>query len=96
MISDGFGPASETFARNIYQHEHGLNPLQSIFPLDTMLVGTCRTRPADLNQKEKTPKAQKSGSPITDSAAGATAFSCGIKTYNAGVAGNLKYIENIF
>jgi alkaline phosphatase len=86
MISDGFGPASETFARNIYQHE----------PLDTMLVGTCRTRPADLNQKEKTPKAQKSGSPITDSAAGATAFSCGIKTYNAGVAGNLKYIENIF
>lgn len=87
MISDGFGPTSETFARNLYQHEHKLNPTQSIFPLDTMQVGTCRTRPAELNQKVKDPKAFTQGNPITDSAAGATAFSCGIKTYNEGVAG---------
>lgn len=37
-------------------------------PLDRLLVGSSRTR--------------SSNSLVTDSAAGATAFSCGIKTYN--------------
>lgn len=41
--------------------------------LDEILVGASRTRSSD--------------SLVTDSAAGATAFSCAIKTYNAAVGG---------
>lgn len=92
LVSDGFGPASETFAREYVQwlHESGHPDAQSggrwefsggfqggkggfgTLPLDRLLVGSSRTR--------------SSNSLITDSAAGATAFSCGIKTYN----GNLS------
>lgn len=71
MISDGFGPASETFARTYQQHLH-TDSAPEILPLDEILVGTSRTR--------------SSSSLITDSAAGATAFSCLLKTYNAGIA----------
>ncbi|CAG8591300.1 7262_t:CDS:10 [Ambispora gerdemannii] len=70
LISDGFGPASETFGRSYYQFVNDL-PWDQIAPLDKMLVGTSRTR--------------SSSSLVTDSAAGATAFSCAIKTYNAGI-----------
>jgi alkaline phosphatase len=42
-------------------------------PLDTILIGASRTRSSD--------------SLVTDSASGATAFSCGIKTYNAAIGG---------
>lgn len=87
MVSDGFGISSETISRQIYQFEHKLDPIKTIFPLDTMHVGSIRTRPAELNQKVRDPMAHTHGSYITDSAAGATAFSCGIKTYNEGVAG---------
>ncbi|KAI8587545.1 alkaline phosphatase [Geranomyces variabilis] len=73
MISDGFGPASETLARNYYQYTHGV-PEGHQLPLDTILVGSSRTRSSD--------------SFVTDSAAGATAFSCGIKTYNGAIAVN--------
>ncbi|KAJ1730988.1 vacuolar alkaline phosphatase [Coemansia biformis] len=75
MISDGFGPASETMARNYVQQTRGL-PVGYMSPLDEILVGSSRTR--------------SNSSLITDSAAGATAFSCGIKTYNGaiGVDGN--------
>lgn len=41
-------------------------------PLDPLLVGNSRTR--------------STSSLVTDSAAGATAFSCAIKTYNGGIA----------
>ena len=67
MISDGFGPASETMARDYMTMFDS-----KILPLDAFLKGSSRTRSAS--------------SPITDSAAGATAFSCGIKTYNAAIA----------
>ena len=71
MISDGFGPASQTYARNYYQYVNKL-PNTTQLPLDTILVGSSRTR---------------SGSSfVTDSAAGATAFSCGLKTYNGAIA----------
>lgn len=79
MISDGFGPASETFARQYYSWKEDL-PVKAIFPLDKILVGTSRT--------------QSSSSLITDSAAGATAFSCGIKTYNGAIGGEINMIIN--
>ncbi|KAJ2786006.1 vacuolar alkaline phosphatase [Coemansia javaensis] len=70
MISDGFGPASETMARNYVQQTRGL-PVGYQSPLDEILVGSSRTR--------------SSSSLITDSAAGATAFSCALKTYNGAI-----------
>ncbi|KAI9274134.1 alkaline-phosphatase-like protein [Helicostylum pulchrum] len=74
MVSDGFGPASETFARQYHSWKEG-SPVNSIvFPLDKILVGQSRT--------------QSSSSLITDSAAGATAFACGIKTFNGAIAVN--------
>lgn len=102
MISDGYGPASETFARSYLQHLISINdPLVSeggrwaslnpafdpdisstskqkqanygiMLPLDTMLIGQSRTRSSD--------------SLVTDSAAGATAFSCAMKSYNRAIA----------
>lgn len=70
LISDGFGPASQTLARNYYTELNNL-PASTTLPLDSILVGSSRTRSSD--------------SLITDSAAGATAFSCGLKTYNGAV-----------
>lgn len=46
--------------------------------LDEMLVGTSRTRSAS--------------SLVTDSAAGATAFACGQKTYNGGIGGSIAVL----
>ncbi|KAI8086207.1 alkaline-phosphatase-like protein [Halteromyces radiatus] len=71
MISDGFGPASETYARQYHQWREGLEPKNSMLPLDEIHVGHSRT--------------QSSSSLVTDSAAGATAFSCGLKTYNGAI-----------
>ncbi|PVU99722.1 hypothetical protein BB559_000444 [Furculomyces boomerangus] len=71
MISDGFGPASQTMARQFKQKIFNL-PVSWKSPLDDILVGSSRT--------------QSSSSLITDSAAGATAFSCGIKSYNGAIA----------
>ncbi|KAJ2358945.1 vacuolar alkaline phosphatase, partial [Coemansia sp. RSA 2618] len=70
MVSDGFGPASETMARNFVQQVQGL-PVGYQSPLDEILVGSSRTRSSD--------------SLITDSAAGATAFSCRMKSYNGAI-----------
>ena len=73
MISDGFGPTSETFARSLWQMKYN-QTFNSKLPLDDWIVGQSRTR--------------SSSSLITDSAAGATAFSCTIKTNNKAIAGN--------
>ncbi|KAJ2161757.1 vacuolar alkaline phosphatase [Coemansia sp. RSA 562] len=70
MVSDGFGPASETMARNFVQQVHGL-PVGYQSPLDEILVGSSRTRSSD--------------SLVTDSAAGATALSCRMKSYNGAI-----------
>ncbi|ORY97598.1 alkaline-phosphatase-like protein [Syncephalastrum racemosum] len=70
MISDGMGPASVAFARSYYQYIHDL-PYDHQMPLDTIHVGQSRTRSASTL--------------VTDSAAGATAFSCALKTYNGAV-----------
>ena len=78
MVSDGFGPASETFARQYHAWKDGL-PMDSVFPLDKIIVGQSRT--------------QSSSSLITDSAAGATAFACGLKTFNGAIGGNGHFIS---
>ncbi|KAI8370801.1 alkaline-phosphatase-like protein [Choanephora cucurbitarum] len=70
MISDGFGPASETYAR---QYNTWINQLdvKAMLPLDEIHVGHSRT--------------QSSSSFVTDSAAGATAFACAQKSYNGAI-----------
>ncbi|KAG0282329.1 hypothetical protein BGZ96_000590 [Linnemannia gamsii] len=70
MVSDGFGPASQTYGRSFYQYR-GKFPEDKLTSLDKILVGTSRTRSSD--------------SLVSDSAAGATAFSCAMKTYNGAI-----------
>ena len=76
MISDGFGPASETFARQYYQWHEQLAPQAAMLPLDEIHVGHSRT--------------QSSSSLVTDSAAGATAFACALKSYNGAIGGKIS------
>ncbi|KAJ3077296.1 hypothetical protein HDU98_004258 [Podochytrium sp. JEL0797] len=73
LISDGFGPASQTLARNFNGFVTSQGP-EALLPLDHILVGSSRTR--------------SSSSFVTDSAAGATAFSCAIKSYNGAIGVN--------
>ncbi|KAJ2725064.1 vacuolar alkaline phosphatase [Coemansia sp. Benny D115] len=70
MISDGFGMASEAMAR-AYVQKTGNRDIQWASLLDSMLVGTTRTRSTDTL--------------VTDSAAGATAFSCAQKSFNSAI-----------
>lgn len=69
MVSDGMGPAAVAMARNYYQFTEDAG--LGTLHLDEHFVGNSRT--------------QSSDSYITDSAAGATAFSCGLKTYNGAI-----------
>ena len=71
MVSDGMGPTSLSMTRSFIQVERGL-PFNSQLVLDQHLIGSSRTR--------------STSSLITDSAAGATAFSCGLKSYNGAIA----------
>ena len=71
MVSDGMGPTSLSLTRSFRQAESGL-PIDDVLVLDQHLIGTSRTR--------------STSSLITDSAAGATAFSCGKKSYNGAIS----------
>jgi alkaline phosphatase len=71
MVSDGMGPASVNLARTFRQYRDDL-PYDDILTLDRHFVGHSRT--------------MSSNSFITDSAAGATAFSCGRKSYNGAIS----------
>lgn len=71
MVSDGMGPTSLSLTRSFRQTESGL-PIDDILVLDQHLIGSSRTR--------------STSSLITDSAAGATAFSCGKKSYNGAIS----------
>lgn len=71
MVSDGMGPTSLSLTRSFRQFESGLPP-DDILVLDRHLIGSSRTR--------------STSSLITDSAAGATAFSCGYKSYNGAIS----------
>ncbi|KAJ2712618.1 vacuolar alkaline phosphatase [Coemansia spiralis] len=70
MISDGFGMTSEAMART-YAQQTGAENDQMGDLMDSLLRGTVRTT--------------ASNSLVTDSAAGATAYSCGLKTYNGAI-----------
>ncbi|KAJ0351273.1 hypothetical protein COL154_004837 [Colletotrichum chrysophilum] len=71
MVSDGMGPASLSLTRSFRQHINGL-PEDDVLTLDKHFWGSSRTR--------------SSNSLVTDSAAGATAFSCGKKSYNGAIS----------
>jgi alkaline phosphatase len=71
MVSDGMGPTSLSLTRSFRQYQLGLPP-DDVLVLDRHHIGTSRTR--------------STSSLVTDSAAGATAFSCGLKTYNNAIA----------
>lgn len=71
MVSDGMGPTSLSLTRSWRQYTSGL-PIDDVLVLDKHFIGTSRTR--------------SSSSLITDSAAGATAFSCAFKSYNGAIS----------
>ncbi|KAF2154085.1 alkaline phosphatase [Myriangium duriaei CBS 260.36] len=71
MVSDGMGPSSLSLARSFDQLVNGA-PFNHTLLLDHLLIGQSRTR--------------SSNSLVTDSAAGATAFSCGLKSYNGAIS----------
>jgi alkaline phosphatase len=71
MVSDGMGPTSLSLTRSFMQFQNGA-PFGEQLVLDQHLIGQSRTR--------------SSSSLITDSAAGATAFSCGMKSYNGAIS----------
>ncbi|KAK6205388.1 vacuolar alkaline phosphatase [Scheffersomyces amazonensis] len=73
MVTDGMGPASLSLARSFRQYRDQL-PINDILTIDKYLVGSSRTR--------------SSNSLVTDSAAGATAFACGLKSYNGAIGVN--------
>lgn len=70
MVSDGMGPASLSLTRSFRQHTAAL-PIDDVLALDRHFWGTSRTR--------------STNSLVTDSAAGATAFACGRKSYNGAI-----------
>jgi alkaline phosphatase len=71
MVSDGMGPTSLALTRGFRQHVAQL-PWDDTLVIDQHLIGQSRTR--------------SSSSLVTDSAAGATAFSCGQKSYNGAIS----------
>ncbi|RYO80795.1 hypothetical protein DL762_000653 [Monosporascus cannonballus] len=75
IVPDGFGPASQTMARDyVSLLQNGENPSAPVsFQLaaDKLVLGNVQTLSSD--------------DLITDSAASATAFACGVKTYNDAV-----------
>lgn len=71
MVSDGMGPASLSLTRSFRQYTEGLDHSDTL-TLDKHFWGSSRTR--------------SSSSLVTDSAAGATAFSCGMKSYNGAIS----------
>ncbi|QDS70046.1 hypothetical protein FKW77_004082 [Venturia effusa] len=71
MVSDGMGPTSLSMTRSFKQNQFGL-PYSEQLVIDGHLIGQSRTR--------------STSSLVTDSAAGATAFSCGMKSYNGAIS----------
>jgi alkaline phosphatase len=72
MVSDGMGPTSLALTRSYKQYVDGIPWGADTLVLDRHLIGQSRTR--------------SSSSLVTDSAAGATAFSCGLKSYNGAIS----------
>ncbi|KLU84376.1 hypothetical protein MAPG_03420, partial [Magnaporthiopsis poae ATCC 64411] len=78
IVPDGFGVASQTMARDyVSLLRNGENPGRPVtfqLPADKLVMGSVRTQASD--------------NLVTDSAASATAFACGVKTYNAALGVN--------
>lgn len=70
FVTDGMGPASLSMTRSFRQYVEHLG-INDTLTLDKYLIGNSRT--------------MSSSSLITDSAAGATAFSCALKSYNGAI-----------
>lgn len=70
FVTDGMGPASLSLSRSFRQFTQNLT-IDDVLTLDHHLIGSSRTRSSD--------------SLVTDSAAGATAFSCALKSYNGAI-----------
>ncbi|AQZ14976.1 PHO8 (YDR481C) [Zygosaccharomyces parabailii] len=73
FVTDGMGPTSLSLTRSFRQYAHDL-AIDDILTLDKHLIGSSRTRASD--------------SLVTDSAAGATAFACALKSYNGAIGVN--------
>lgn len=73
FVTDGMGPTSLSLTRSFRQYAHDL-AYNDVLVLDQHLIGSSRTRPSD--------------SLVTDSAAGATAFACALKSYNGAIGVN--------
>src|SRR5699024_1267008 len=71
MVSGGMGPTRLSMTRSFRQYESGL-PIDDVMTLDKQHIAASRTK--------------SSASLLTDSAAGATAFSCGMKSYNGAIS----------
>jgi alkaline phosphatase len=71
MVSDGMGPTSLSLTRSFKQFRDGTHWGDQLV-IDQHLIGQSRTR--------------SSSSLVTDSAAGATAFSCALKSYNGAIS----------
>ena len=71
MVSDGMGPTSLSLTRSFKQYQYAL-PWGEQLTIDKYMIGQSRTR--------------STSSLVTDSAAGATAFSCGMKSYNGAIS----------
>ena len=71
MVSDGMGPTSLSLTRSFKQYQYAL-PWGEQLTIDKHMIGQSRTR--------------STSSLVTDSAAGATAFSCGFKSYNGAIS----------
>jgi alkaline phosphatase len=71
MVSDGMGPTSLSLTRSYKQFVTGA-PYSLQLGIDKHMIGQSRTR--------------STNSLVTDSAAGATAFSCAQKSYNGAIA----------
>ncbi|EFQ31770.1 alkaline phosphatase [Colletotrichum graminicola M1.001] len=78
IVPDGYGPASQTMARDyVSLMQNGQNPGAPVsiqLAADKMVIGNVRTL--------------ASNNLITDSAASATAFGCGVKSYNNAIGVN--------
>lgn len=70
FVTDGMGPASLSMTRSWRQFHFNLTSDDTL-TLDKHFIGSSRTR--------------SSSSLVTDSAAGATAFSCALKSYNGAI-----------
>ncbi|ORY06890.1 alkaline phosphatase-like protein [Clohesyomyces aquaticus] len=71
MVSDGMGPTSLSLTRSFTQFANG-QAWSKQLAIDQHMIGQSRTR--------------STSSLITDSAAGATAFSCALKSYNGAIS----------